>query len=104
MESGSGWHEQVLFSGVLRCVCRQSCVCAMSQAEAVTADGDGGGVMEESIQQCGGQYGINWGPTQDYRGATQIAQYDSNRHPIKSAVILTVRDGERRFCKEVGAD
>ena len=42
--------------------------------------------------------------TRDYRGATQIARYDENRHPTKSAVILTIRDGERRFFKEVGAD
>ena len=41
--------------------------------------------------------------TRDYRGATQIARYDENRHPTKSAVILTIRDGERRFFKEVGA-
>ena len=41
--------------------------------------------------------------TQDYTGATQIARYDENRHPTKSAVILTIRDGERRFFKEVGA-
>ena len=42
--------------------------------------------------------------TRDYRGATQIARYNENRHPTKSAVILTIRDGERRFFKEVGAD
>ena len=41
--------------------------------------------------------------TRDYRGATQIARYNENRHPTKSAVILTIRDGERRFFKEVGA-
>jgi len=58
MERGSWWHEQILFSGVLGCMCRQSRVSAVSQAVAVTADGDGGGVMEESIQQCGGQDGI----------------------------------------------
>ncbi len=42
--------------------------------------------------------------TRDYGGATQIARYDENRHPTKSAAILTIRDGERRFFKEVGAE
>ena len=42
--------------------------------------------------------------TRDYRGATHIARYNEDRHPTKSAVILTIRDGERRFFKEVGAD
>ena len=42
--------------------------------------------------------------TRDYRGATHIARYNENRHPTKSAVILTIRDGERRFFKEVGAE
>lgn len=42
--------------------------------------------------------------TQNYRGATQIARYNESRHPTKSAVILTIRDGERRFFKEVVAE
>lgn len=36
-------------------MCRQSRVSAVSEAVAFSADGDGGGVMEESIQQRGGQ-------------------------------------------------
>ena len=42
--------------------------------------------------------------TRNYRGATQIARYNEIRHPTRSAVIPTIRDGERRFFKEVGAD
>ncbi|MDE3260118.1 MAG: ABC transporter substrate-binding protein [Gemmatimonadota bacterium] len=39
--------------------------------------------------------------TRDYRGATRIARYNDNRHPTKSAVILTVKGGERRFFREI---
>ncbi len=35
--------------------------------------------------------------TDDYRGATHIIGYDENRHPVKDAVIFTIRDGERVF-------
>lgn len=37
MERGSWWHEQVLFSGVLGCMCRQSRVSAVAQAVAKVA-------------------------------------------------------------------
>ena len=51
--------SSVLFSGVLLVVCVDSpAFFAVSQAVAVSADGDGGGVMEEPIQQGGGQDGI----------------------------------------------
>ena len=30
----------------------------------------------------------------DYQGATLISHYDSNRHPVKSVVINTIRDGQ----------
>ncbi len=39
--------------------------------------------------------------TQNYIGATTIASYDENRHPTKSAVIFTIKDGEKRFHKQI---
>ena len=65
-------------------------------------------VLSEAVERAGSLEGEairdQLAATRDYRGATQIARYDENRHPTKSAVILTIRDGERRFFKEVGAD
>ena len=39
--------------------------------------------------------------TQNYIGATNIASYDDNRHPTKSAVIFTIKDGEKQFYKQI---
>ncbi len=39
--------------------------------------------------------------TRDFSGATRIASYNESRHPTKSAVILTIRNGEIRFFKEI---
>ena len=39
--------------------------------------------------------------TENYVGATRIGSYDENRHPTKSAVILTVRNGEKQFYKQI---
>ena len=39
--------------------------------------------------------------TEDYAGGTRIARYDANRHPVKSSVILTIRDGEKRFHRQI---
>ena len=39
--------------------------------------------------------------TQNYIGATNIARYDENRHPTKSAVIFTITDGEKQFYKQI---
>lgn len=39
--------------------------------------------------------------TKNYVGATQIGGYDENRHPIKSAVILTIKDGKKQFYKQI---
>ena len=39
--------------------------------------------------------------TKDYVGATDIAGYDENRHPTKSAVIFTITDGEKQFYKQI---
>ena len=39
--------------------------------------------------------------TEDYAGATRIAGYDDNRHPAKSAVIMTIRDGEKLFHRQI---
>ena len=39
--------------------------------------------------------------TENYIGATAIASYDENRHPTKSAVIFTIKNGEKQFHKQV---
>ncbi len=39
--------------------------------------------------------------TENYIGATTIASYDENRHPTKSAVILTIKNGEKQFHKQI---
>lgn len=64
-------------------------------------------VLSEAVERAGSLEGEairnQLAATRNYRGATHIARYNENRHPTKSAVILTIRDGERRFFKEVGA-
>ena len=39
--------------------------------------------------------------TENYIGATTIASYNENRHPTKSAVIFTIKDGEKQFFKQI---
>ena len=39
--------------------------------------------------------------TQNYIGATTIASYDENRHPTKSTVIFTIKDGAKQFHKQI---
>lgn len=39
--------------------------------------------------------------TENYIGATTIASYDENRHPSKSAVIFTIKDGKKQFHKQI---
>ena len=39
--------------------------------------------------------------TENYIGATRIKDYDENRHPTKSSVILTVKNGEKQFYKQI---
>ena len=39
--------------------------------------------------------------TENYIGATTIANYNENRHPTKSAVIFTIVDGEKQFYKQI---
>ena len=39
--------------------------------------------------------------TENYIGATTIASYNENRHPTKSAVIFTIKDGEKQFYKQI---
>ena len=39
--------------------------------------------------------------TENYIGATNIASYDENRHPTKSAVIFTITDGEKQFYQQI---
>ena len=39
--------------------------------------------------------------TKNYIGATDIAGYDENRHPTKSAVVFTIKNGEKQFYKQI---
>ena len=39
--------------------------------------------------------------TENYIGATTITSYDENRHPTKSAVIFTIKDGKKQFHKQI---
>ena len=39
--------------------------------------------------------------TEQYAGATRIARYDENRHPTKSAVIMTIEKGAKKFYQQV---
>lgn len=39
--------------------------------------------------------------TENYAGATRIAGYDQNRHPTKSVVIMTIRDGVGQFHRQI---
>lgn len=39
--------------------------------------------------------------TENYVGATSISSYNENRHPTKSAVIFTIKDGEKQFYKQI---
>ena len=39
--------------------------------------------------------------TEQYAGATLISHYDENRHPTKSAVIMTIENGVKRFYQQV---
>ena len=39
--------------------------------------------------------------TENYIGATTIANYNKNRHPTKSAVIFTIKNGEKQFYQQI---
>ena len=39
--------------------------------------------------------------TRQYAGATRISHYNDARHPTKSAVIMTIEDGVKRFHQQV---
>ncbi len=39
--------------------------------------------------------------TKNYVGATSISSYNENRHPTKSAVIFTIKNGEKKFYKQI---
>ena len=39
--------------------------------------------------------------TRQYAGATRISHYNDDRHPTKSAVIMTIENGVKRFYRQV---
>ena len=53
-----------------------------------------GGLAPEKIRE-------QLAATENYIGATTITSYNENRHPTKSAVIFTIKDGEKRFHKQI---
>ena len=62
-------------------------------------------VMLAAIERAGSFEGAairaELAATQNYVGATDIAGYDANRHPTKSAVIFTITDGKKQFYKQI---
>ena len=62
-------------------------------------------VMLTAIERAGGFEGeairAQLAATKDYIGATDIASYDADRHPTKSAVIFTITHGEKQFYKHI---
>ncbi len=39
--------------------------------------------------------------TENYMGGTIIARYNENRHPTKSAVVFTIRGGDKEFLRQI---
>ena len=62
-------------------------------------------LLFEAIEQAGSldpdEIRQQLAATENYIGATTIASYDENRHPTKSAVIFTIKNGEKQFHKQV---
>ena len=62
-------------------------------------------LLFEAIEQAGSlnpdEVRQQLAATENYIGATAIASYNENRHPTKSAVIFTIKNGEKQFHKQV---
>ena len=62
-------------------------------------------LLHEAIERAGGldpeAIREQLQATENYAGATRIANYDANRHPAKSSVILTIKNGEKEFHKQI---
>lgn len=62
-------------------------------------------VMLAAIERAGSLEGAairrELAATRNYIGATDIVSYDEKRHPIKSAVIFTIRNGKKQFYKQI---
>ena len=62
-------------------------------------------LLFEAIEQAGSldpdEIRQQLAATENYIGATTIASYDENRHPTKSAVIFTIKNGEKQFHKQI---
>ena len=62
-------------------------------------------LLHEAIERAGGldpeAIREQLQATENYAGATHIASYDANRHPAKSSVILTIKNGEKEFHKQI---
>ena len=62
-------------------------------------------LLFEAIEQAGNldpdEIRQQLAATENYIGATTIASYDENRHPTKSAVIFTIKNGEKQFHKQI---
>ena len=59
----------------------------------------------EAAERAGGldADAVRWqiSATKQYAGATRIARYDEARHPTKSAVVMTIENGTKKFYRHV---
>ena len=76
---------------------------APSGGDAVSYDA--ARLLLEAIERAGslepGAVRDQLAATGNYAGATRIAGYDENRHPAKSVVIMTIRDGVGQFHRQI---
>ena len=57
--------------------------------------------QSERVASTQMQYGRQLLAIEQYAGATRIAGYNENRHPTKSAVIMTIENGAKKFYQQV---
>lgn len=66
---------------------------------------DAAKVLFEAIERAGSFDGeairAQLAATENYIGPTTIANYNEKRHPTKSVVIFTIKDGEKQFYKQI---
>ena len=62
-------------------------------------------LLFEAVERAGSldanEIRLQLAATENYIGATRVANYDENRHPTKSAVIFTIKNGKKQFYKQI---